>query len=169
MTGPPSELLEPAAQSDKLRPASVAGTAVFTFSAVAAALFPKPLATLSAIVALVLFAVGCVCMLAAFAVAVGRSRSHIIAVGGLYFLAGCAPAPVRRLLMGSLAVEVLVAVATASVRPFTPLAFGVLVPVYGLGMAGLWGAHHGRFPPREEPPKPSSPARSNHPTADQTE
>jgi hypothetical protein len=47
-----------------------------------------------------------------------------------------------------LAVEILVALTTASVRPFTSLAFGVLAPVYGLALAGLWGAQYGTFKPR---------------------
>jgi len=37
---------------------------------------------------------------------------------------------------------------TASVRPFTGLAFGILVPTYGLGLVGLWAVRLGEFPPR---------------------
>jgi hypothetical protein len=44
---------------------------------------------------------------------------------------------------------VIVAVVGAALRPFSPLAFGILVPVFGLGCAGLWAAHHGSFGPRE--------------------
>ena len=51
-------------------------------------------------------------------------------------------------MMAALALEVVVAVATASVRPFTASAFGILVPVYALGLSGAWGARHGTFPPR---------------------
>ena len=49
------------------------------------------------------------------------------------------------------------AVATAAARPFTPLAFGVLAPMFGLGVMGLWGAKFGTFPPR--PPEPERPSR----------
>jgi hypothetical protein len=45
-------------------------------------------------------------------------------------------------------VQVVVAVAVASVRPFTALAFSVLVPMLGLGLMALWAARHGRFPPK---------------------
>ena len=54
-------------------------------------------------------------------------------------------------LLGSLAVQVVVAVVTASIRLYSPLAFGFLVPVYGLGMCGLWGARYGTFDPRPVP------------------
>jgi hypothetical protein len=29
------------------------------------------------------------------------------------------------------------------------MAFGFLVPMFGLGMSGLWGARYGTFEPRE--------------------
>jgi hypothetical protein len=48
----------------------------------------------------------------------------------------------------ALAIQVVVAVTTASIRPFTTLAFGILVPMFGIGMNGLWAARHGRFGPR---------------------
>ena len=51
-------------------------------------------------------------------------------------------------MMASLAAEVVVALATASARPFTSLAFGILAPVFALGLAGLWGARFGTFGPR---------------------
>jgi hypothetical protein len=51
-------------------------------------------------------------------------------------------------------VQIALAVLTASLRPFTPLAFGVLVPVYGLGLMGLWGARHGVFASRDGEPAP---------------
>lgn len=103
---------------------------------------------LAALVALTLFGVGCIVFLAAFTVAVGRSRTDAIGIGGLFFLAGSSPRFVRRHLLGSLGVEVVVGLATASIRVFTSLAFGTLVPVFGLAMVGLWGARHGAFGPR---------------------
>ena len=67
----------------------------------------------------------------------------------LFFLDHSAPKPVRRSLLGSLAVEIAVAVAGAALHPNTSLAFGILAPVYGLSLAGLWGARHGTFPKRQ--------------------
>ncbi len=126
--------------------ASWAGTAAFTVTAVAAAISPDTFEVVALAVALILFAIGLVVFLVAFLHAVGRSREVDIGIGGLYFLAGSAPRGVQVHLLGSLAVEVVVAFATASARPFTSLAFGMLVPLYGLGLCGLWGAYHGSFP-----------------------
>jgi hypothetical protein len=129
---------------------SLAGTAVFTAVAVAAAIAPKALGGTAVVVDLVLFALGVAAFLSAYAIAIGRSRFDAIGIGGLYFLAGSAPAPVRRLLLGALAVEIVVAFATAGARPFSALAFGILVPMFGLGLSGRWGARYGHFDPRDE-------------------
>jgi len=43
---------------------------------------------------------------------------------------------------------VVAAFATAAARPNSSLAFGILAPLWGQGLAGLWGARHGAFPPR---------------------
>jgi hypothetical protein len=50
--------------------------------------------------------------------------------------------------MGSLGAQTAIALGTAAARPFTSVAFGILVPMFGLGLAGLWGARHGRFEAR---------------------
>lgn len=129
--------------------ASWTGTAVFTTTAVLSTITAAFRAT-GVVVALALFAVGCVVFLKAFFEAVERSRTEEIAVSNLYFLSGSAPRGVRWHLLGSTAVQVVVAFATASARPFTAVAFGILVPMYGLGMAGLWAARHGEFPDRRK-------------------
>jgi hypothetical protein len=72
----------------------------------------------------------------------------VLSVAGIWFLSGSAPRSVRLTLLGCLAVQVVVALATAAIRPFTALAFGVLVPMSGLGLCGLWAAVAGTFPPR---------------------
>jgi hypothetical protein len=136
--------------------ASWAGTAAFASTAGLAAVFSGAgIVALS--VALALFVAGCAAFAAAYARAVGRSRVEEISVLELFLLAGAAPAGVRRHLLGAVVVQVVVALASAGVRPNTSLAFGILVPVYGLGLAGLWGARHGTFPPRRR--KSGPPAR----------
>lgn len=129
------------------------GTTIFTVVSIVSAVFLGPIRYVAVAVDLVLFLVGVVAFFWAYAVAVGRSREHEIGIGGLFFLAGkeTAPAIAKRVLLGALAVQVVVAVATASVRPFTTLAFGILVPLHGLAHAGLWSARHGRFGPRTTP------------------
>ena len=98
---------------------------------------------------------GCAAFLWAYAVAIGRSRYDDLTMAGVFFLADrVAPARVTRSFRVLLAVQVVVAVATAAVRPFTALAFGVLVPVFGLGLMALWGARHGAFRPALDAVRP---------------
>jgi len=129
---------------------SWASSAIFATSAISAAISPGVLRWPALVVALSMFAIGCVVFLWAFAVAVGRSRTDAIGIGGLFFLAGSAPRRVQFALMGSLLAQVVVAIATASVRIFTTLAFGSLAPMMGLAMAGLWAAKFGTFGPRSQ-------------------
>ena len=135
---------------DPIVRASWLGTVLFTATAVAAVL-TEPARLPAAAVALALFAAGIGLFFWAYAVAVGRSRTDAIGIGGLFFLAGdgTAPAATRRTLRAALAAQTVVALATAAARPFTTLAFGVLVPLYGLALTGLWGARHGTFGPRQ--------------------
>lgn len=128
--------------------ASWAGTGLYTALAIAGTIVPDSFATAVAVVSGFLFAVGCIVFLYAYARAVSRSRTDLIGIGGLYFLSGSAPKQVRFRLLLSLAVEVAAAIVSSSIRPFTPMAFGFLVPVFGLGMCGLWGARYGEFEPR---------------------
>lgn len=133
------------------RPASIvkaswAGTAVF--AATAAAAVAAPAARIPAVaVAAVLFVGGVGVFFWAYAIAVGRSRTDTIGIGGLFFLAGkdTAPSHHKRSLLASLGAQAAIGLATAGARPFTTLAFGVLVPLYALGLTGLYGARHGRF------------------------
>jgi len=158
-----------------LRTAAWWGTGVFAATAVAAAVVPGPsgvrgksgplsgvLAAVAFAVAVVLFLAGCVLFFAAYARGVARSRTDEVAVSSLFFLAGSVAPGVRRSLFGALAVEVVVALVTAITRPYTSLAAGALVPMYGLGLCGLWSARHGTFPPRApgpRPPRPGSPGQ----------
>jgi hypothetical protein len=104
---------------------------------------------------LVLFAVGFLAFCWSLLRAAGRSRDEELSVAGLWFLAGgSAPRSVQVGLLVPLGIQVVVAVATAAVRPFTPLAFGILAPLYGLGLVGVWGAAFGTFGPRQRPVRP---------------
>ncbi|MGI8663722.1 MAG: hypothetical protein ACR2LQ_10990 [Acidimicrobiales bacterium] len=125
-----------------------AGTGVYVAAAVIATIAPDGFGGVVAAIALVLAAIGVVAFVWSYVVAIGRSRVDEIGIGGLYFLAGSAPKVVRIRLLGTLALEVVVAIASSSIRPFTSVAFGVLVPLFGLGLTGLWGARHGTFSPR---------------------
>jgi hypothetical protein len=132
-------------------------TALFAITAILAAITPSALRVPALTVALVLFAIGMIIFLVAYIVAIGRSRYAVISVVGVYFMSGgVAPKEVRVSLLGALGVQIVVGVATAAVRPYTSLAFGVLVPLFGLAMCGLWSATSGVFPARGETPVPAS-------------
>jgi hypothetical protein len=126
----------------------LAGTIVFGVAAIIAVLFPVGFGPLFAGLSLLLFAVGVIAFLWSYGVAVSRSRSDLMGIGGLYFLADSAAKRVQLQLRGMFAAQCVVAIAAAAVRPFTAVAFGVLVPMFGLGLMGLWGARHGVFPRR---------------------
>lgn len=145
-------------EGDDIVRASLAGTAGFALSAGLAA--ARPAAAPAALaVAGVLFVGGVVAFAGALVRAAARSRTEQLHLSGVFLLDG-APPRARRLLLGSLALEVAVAFATAAARPNTSLAFGILAPVWGQGLAGLWGARHGRFPARPAPTVPTPrPAR----------
>ena len=151
MVNAPEEELDAATQGEAIINASWAGTGVYIGVALAGTIFPDSFATPTAIVSGSLFVFGCVAFFWAYAVAVARSRTDLIGIGGLYFLAGTAPRVIRYRLRLSLALEIAAALVSASIRPFTPMAFGFLVPVFGLGMCGLWGARHGTFEPKPVP------------------
>jgi hypothetical protein len=129
----------------------LAGTGVFVAVATLATILPDEVARPAAIVDLLLFGVGVVAFLWAYAVAVSRSRTDAVSIAGIYFLADdVAPKTTRIRFRVALAVQIVVAVVSASIRLYTSVAFGVLVPMLGLGLMGLWGAKYGRFPPRDE-------------------
>ncbi len=132
---------------------AVWATAAFVVASGLAAAWPDAFLPLSVPVDLVLFAAGCGAFLWAYAVAIGRSRYERVTMGGVFFLSeGVAPPDVTRLLRGVLGVQVVVAVAAAAARPFTALAFSVLVPMLGLGLMALWAARYGRFPAKPSEP-----------------
>ena len=152
-----------------IRRASWAGTAVFALSAVAATVAPSTLKPAALAIAGALFAGGCAVFLWAFVIVAGRSRTDRMELAQIWFLTGPpTPRTVRRSLRGALAVQVVVGLATAGVRPYTSLAAGALVPMWGLALCGLWAARHATFPPRPaDTRRPNTGLRS--PNADRRE
>jgi hypothetical protein len=138
--------------------ANLIGTAIFGVTAAYAAIsFSTVAQWVGAVTALALFTVGVFSFLWAYWNAVQRSRHEEISVTQLYLLAG-PPTPrwVKRRMWLSLAAQVTIATVTTLARPDGPdgnpgssLAVGFLVPMFGIGLNGLWAAFHGRFPPRE--------------------
>jgi hypothetical protein len=172
VTGP--EVGADEADGAGIRHASWIGTAVFVVTAVAAAIAPSMLEPVALAVAIALFAAGCGIFLWSFVLVAGRSRTDQIELPQIWFLTGPpTPRPVKRSLLGSLAVEVVVGLATAGARPYTSLAAGALVPMWALGLCGLWAARHARFPPRPADPRRGDTGRRStglrSPDADQRE
>lgn len=135
---------------------SWAGTALFAVTAVPAANGVDAFEVPAVAVSLVLLAASIPLSLVALARAAVRTarQEDRISVGGLFLLQGSAPKPVRRLLLGSLLVSTVVAVATITTAPF-----GVLQPMFPLSLCAWWAARHGTFhrlanpnQPRPRPP-----------------
>ena len=135
----------------------VIGTAAFVVSStLAAVIFTNPLRVVGVVVALVLFAIGVVTFLWSYWTAVQRSRTDNIAVAQLYFLAsGSTPRRVKITMNLLLLAQVAIGLTTAIVRNRTDgragstLAFGILVPMFGLGLNGLWCSKFGSFSARQ--------------------
>ncbi len=130
--------------------ASWCSTVVLAVATLLAATWPERFVVGCFVVSIAWFVLGCVVFVVALFIAAGRSREVEIGVGGLFLVLGSAPSSRQRPLLWSLAAQVVVAVAGAAARPFTPLAFATLAPILGLALCGLWGARHGVFPPRRE-------------------
>lgn len=134
---------------DRIVDASIIGTGVFVVSATLGVIGSDSLHVVSAVVAGLLFVVGCGAFLAGFLAGVGRSRAEEIDLPGLVFLTGTAPPPIQRVLRSLLFAQIVIALTSAAIRPFTESAFGVLVPMFGLGLMTLWGGRHGDFVTKE--------------------
>ncbi len=145
------------APGDVIVLANAIGTVAFVVTAVTAAIvFSTAAQWVGAVTAMGLFAVGVFAFLWSFYNAVQRSRDEEISVTQIYLLVGQPTPPrVRWTMLTLLAVQCVTAMATALARPDGPdgspgssLAVGILVPMFGIGLNGLWGAFHGIFEPR---------------------
>ena len=131
-------------------------TALFFVTAgLAVAFFEQPWKVIAVVVCLASFSIGVCAFLWGYWSAVQRSREDNISVAAMYFLIDqCAPKSVARQMNGLLALQVIIGLVTAGMRSSTDgksgstLAFGILVPMLGLGLNGLWAAFHGQFAPR---------------------
>ena len=125
---------------------------------VAAVVFTPATRAVGVAVDLVLFGVGVAAFIWGYFSAVQRSRVDEISVASLYFLSGqVASKQVQKIMNGCLIAQLLIGLAGAIARSSTDgkagstLAFGVLVPLLGLGLNGLWASQFGTFTPRDQP------------------
>ena len=149
---------EPAVRGAQVVRLNLAGTAVFLISlSVAIPLRTHRFAQfVIGGVSMVLFAIGVATTLWAYTRALDRSRVEEVGVANLYLLTGdTAPRPVRRTMTLALTIQIVAALAGAWIGvagldegQLNALAFGVLVPMFGVGMNGVWAARHGSYGPR---------------------
>ncbi|MFT4866343.1 MAG: hypothetical protein ACI8RC_003266 [Ilumatobacter sp.] len=148
---------------------NVIGTVIFVATAVfAAAVFTTTAQWVGASMAMALFAVGVFAFLWGFWNAVQRSRDEEVSVTQLYMLLGVGtPKAVRRTMLLMLLVQVVAAFGTAVWRidgpdgsPGSSLAVGLLVPMFGLGLNGLWASYHAEFGKRMDPEAVAARTRS---------
>jgi hypothetical protein len=117
---------------------------VFAATAIPVAAGLNGLIGVAIAIALVLFLISVGVFVYAFVLALSRStQGDNVAVANLFFLQGSAPKPVRRNFLWMFVVCLAIAAATAAWEPF-----GVLVPMLPVGLAGMWAARYGVFPPR---------------------
>ncbi len=124
----------------------------FVVTAVAAVAFTPATRTIGVVVDLALFAVGVATFIWGYFSAVQRSRVDEISVASLYFLSGqVADKQVQKIMNVWLIAQLVIGLAGAIARSSTDgkagstLAFGVLVPLLGLGLNGLWASQFGTF------------------------
>ena len=125
------------------------GTGLLVGTSVAGAVAPDTFGVAHAVLSCVLFAIGTGGFLWAYALGVSRSRVDLVSIPGLFFLTGdTAPVEIRRPFRVALGVEIAAVVIAASIRPYTEVAFGILAPMFAMGLMGAWGGRYGRFPLR---------------------
>ena len=138
----------------------VIGTLVFGLVVVVGMAFSdaRPVQIMFGIVSMVLFTIGAVGCLWAYVSALERSRSDEIGVANLYLLTGpTAPTGIKRTMTLALAAQIVLSLTGAIVgaaglsgNQVNALAFGILVPMFGLALNALWAVRHGHFGPRLE-------------------
>ncbi|MEZ5205220.1 MAG: hypothetical protein R2701_12820 [Acidimicrobiales bacterium] len=102
---------------------------------------------LGLVVAGILFVGGTVAWSIGFVRAAGRSREEQIDLAGLFYLTGSAPKEARRWFLGCWYAQIAIALGAIAVsRP----PFGVMAPVWGIGLITWWASRHATFPPRSD-------------------
>ncbi len=138
----------PAIEGRSLLLADLAGTVALALVTVLLALSDADAVVLLGLaVAGVLFVGGCVAWGIGFLRAVGRSRTEQVDLAGLFYLTGSAPEQARTWFLRTWFAQIAIAVAAVAVsRP----PFGVMAPVWGIGLITWWGSRHATFPPRDD-------------------
>lgn len=151
MTTPDAPIAErlPSNAADRLRRSALAVTAIHVVLTAVSLIGSGTVRGIVAIVFVIMFFLGSVVFVAAFVMAANRSRTEDVSVAGVFFLSDGAVATTdRRLFLGCVGVQTVVSLAAATAALFTAVAFSLLVPLLGLGLAALFGARTAVFPPK---------------------
>ena len=129
----------------------VMGTVALVVAVLAAVLAPSRGTELAYLaVSLVLFIGGSAAFVVGFLMAVGRSRTEVVDMAGLFYLTGTAPRVVRRVMLGLWFIQIGVVAVSLAAAP----AFGVMALLWGIGLLPVWGARHGQFRALAVPDRP---------------
>lgn len=126
-------------------------TGVFALATLLTHVFAESLDLTYAIYCSVLSALGVMLFLLGFWNGVQRSRIEDVNLSGLLAVA---PSHVGRAaalrIWLVIVAQIAIAATGTALRPFTQQTFGLLVPMFGVGLAALWGSRYAKFHPRED-------------------
>ena len=126
-------------------------TVAFTIASALTYFFENRLDVAYAISCTVAFVIGVALFALGMWNGIQRSRVDDVTLTGLVAIDGShVPKAQRNLLWASIVLQLAVSITFASLRPFTQQAFGLLVPMVGLGLATLWGSRFAAFHSRED-------------------
>jgi len=125
-------------------------TAGFALAAIATHFASGSLDLMFAATSTALSAVGVVFALLGFWNGVQRSRVDEVSLAGLLAVdKSFVPRSARNSIWIANGSQILIAFTAAILRPFTQQVFALLVPMFGVGIATLWGSRFALFHPRD--------------------
>jgi hypothetical protein len=166
------ESAEPVSRGSLLVRLDVACTAIVVVAGVLGAVSDSLAKVVLTPVSAAAGAVGILAFIWSYFHAIGRSREHEISVSQLYAVAGSvAPKRVKRPLQWSLWVQVGLAIAVMAYgfsrtkpQEFNWAAVIIVVPLFGMGVNGVWVSRYGTFGPRILTARPSRKLRAGRPS-----
>lgn len=124
---------------------------VFLLASVVTYITADSLDTAYAVFCVLAFVAGFALFCLGFWNGVQRSRTELVTLPGLLAVSTAhVPPQLRNRAWLALFAQLIVAIAAASLRPFTAQAFALLFPLVGLGLNTLLGSRQAEFFPRDD-------------------